>query len=84
MYPLWGTAPAPNCHVLTRAMGDRVLVGEGVLFAAARQFPMGRAAQHRTAGARCREAQEDRSVGTALWRGGAGRAVSVTTACRPA
>jgi len=39
MYPLWATVPAPNCHVLTRAMGDRVLAGEGMLFAAARQFP---------------------------------------------
>ena len=40
MYPLWGTVPSPNCHVLTRAMGDRVLAGEGMLFAAAGQFPV--------------------------------------------
>ena len=40
MYPLWATVPSPNCHVLTRAMGDRVLAGEGMLFAAAEHFPV--------------------------------------------
>ena len=40
MYPLWGTVPEANWHVLTRAMKDRVLAEGGMLFAAARQFPV--------------------------------------------
>ena len=69
MYPLWGTVPSPNCHVLTRAMGDRVLAGEDTV-RRGRAIPRGRAAQRRTAGARCREAQADRGAGAALWRSG--------------
>ena len=38
-----GNGPSPSCHVLTRAMNDRVLAGEGMLFAAA-GHPRGRAA----------------------------------------
>jgi len=40
IYPLWGTVPDPTCHMLTRAMSDRSLVGGGMLFAVAAQFPV--------------------------------------------
>ena len=66
MYPLWGTVPSPNCHVLTRAMGDRVLAGEDMLFAAAGQFPVaGRRSVElpRTMS----ESPADHGAGAALW-----------------
>jgi len=40
IYPLWGTVPDRTCHVLTRAMSDRSLVGGGSLFAAVANFPV--------------------------------------------
>ncbi len=40
IYPPWGTVPDPKCHVLTRAMSDRSLVGGGMLFAVAAPFPV--------------------------------------------
>lgn len=38
IYALWATVPEQRCHVLTRAWKDRLLVGGGTLFAAARQL----------------------------------------------
>jgi hypothetical protein len=38
MYPLWAIVPDASRHVLTRAMKDRLLVGGGMLFAAAAKF----------------------------------------------
>jgi hypothetical protein len=40
IYPLWGSVPDRKCHVLTRAMSDRSLIGGGTLFAAATKFPV--------------------------------------------
>jgi hypothetical protein len=40
IYPLWGTVPDPNCHVLTRAMSDRSLISGATLFAVAAKFPV--------------------------------------------
>ena len=39
IYPAWGSVPAANIHLLTRAMSDRSLKGGGLLFAAADGFP---------------------------------------------
>jgi hypothetical protein len=39
IYAEWARLPAPDFHLLTRAMQDRPLVGGGTLFAAARAFP---------------------------------------------
>ena len=77
IYPLWGSVPDPTCHVLTRAMADRALVGGGTLFAAAAQFPLAgrreidpRLRKGRPAGARSRPAQAPRAARTAPRRGG--------------
>ncbi len=40
IYPAWASVPEENFHLLTRAMSDRSLVGGGMLFAAATQFPV--------------------------------------------
>jgi hypothetical protein len=40
IYPQWGSVPEANFHLLTRAMSDRSLVGGGMLFAAAAEFPV--------------------------------------------
>jgi len=40
MYPLWGSVPGEDFHLLIRARKDRVLVGGGALFAAAANFAM--------------------------------------------
>ena len=38
IYPKWAVLPAPNFHLLTRAMSDRLLTGGGTLFNAAVRF----------------------------------------------
>ncbi|HEY1496737.1 MAG TPA: IS4 family transposase [Candidatus Solibacter sp.] len=40
LYPMWGSLPDVNFHLLVRAMSDRSLVGGGMLFAAAARFPV--------------------------------------------
>jgi hypothetical protein len=38
IYAKWTSVPTSTCHLLTRAMSDRVLAGGGTLFAAAEAF----------------------------------------------
>jgi hypothetical protein len=40
IYPKWGSVPEANFHLLIRAMSDRSLVGGGMLFTAAAEFPV--------------------------------------------
>jgi len=40
IYPLWGSVPEPQFHVLTRAFKDRLLANGGKLFAAADKLPV--------------------------------------------
>ncbi len=62
IYPLWGTIPDQTCHVLTRAMSDRSLVGGGTPVRRRRQLSGGGTAQDRTAGARSRASTSARAV----------------------
>ena len=85
MYPLWGTVPDPACHVLTRALRDRLPVGGGTLFAAAANFPAAGLREielpARDPGQRKRSALLQLRYGEAEIRR---RRMNATATCRPA